>query len=110
MDIENLHQQWYVSSIFNNLGTNETFIGSRRGIGQWIAELDLVKHLEHSIWTSELEHDLQVFSISTYLNCFDHHYTGEDEDDFCYTEFPDKFLCYLEHKVSNPCSHTKFQF
>ena len=90
---------------------NKTCIGSRCGIDQWwFTSLDLVRHLERSVWTSELEHDLEVFSISTYLNWIDHHYTGEDKNDFWYTDFPDKFLHYLEHKVSNPCSQTKFEF
>jgi hypothetical protein len=36
--------------------------------------MDLVEHLENSIWTIELEHALEVFSLSTYLNWFDYDY------------------------------------
>jgi len=72
--------------------------------------LDLVRHLEHSIWTHELEHALEVFSLSTYLNWFDYSFKEDDQHYyFWYTDFPEKFLRYLGHKVSNPGSQTKFQ-
>jgi hypothetical protein len=93
---------------------NKTFIGPRRGIDQsWsFLWLDLVYHLEHSIWTFELERAIEVFSLSAYLNWFDYDFKTEDVDDFAklwYNDFPEKFLCYLESKVSNPYSKTKFQ-
>jgi len=72
--------------------------------------MDLVKHLEHSIWTIELEHALEVFSLSNYLNWFD--YEFEDLKNYWLSvriDFPEKFLHYLEHKVSEPCSQTEFQ-
>jgi hypothetical protein len=66
--------------------------------------------LEHSIWTLELEHALEAFSLSTYLNWIDYDFTGENKEDFWYAHFPEKFLHFLERKVSIPCRQTKFQF
>jgi len=70
--------------------------------------MNLVQHLEHSIWTLELEHALKVFSLSTYLNWFDYDYEFDDEAERLFCHFPEKFLHYLEQKVSNLCSQTKF--
>ena len=72
--------------------------------------MDLVKHLEGSIWTIELEHALEVFSLSTYLNWIDRDFKAEVEDErWGLDDIPERFLHYLECKVSNPCSHSKFQ-
>jgi len=68
--------------------------------------MKLVEHLERSIWTFELEHALEMFSLSTYLNWFDYNYPGFE----CwYARFPEEFLHYLECQVSKPCSQTVFQ-
>jgi len=93
------------------LGLNRTFIGPRRGIDQWwFSWMHLVEHLEHSIWTIELKHALEVFSLSNYLNWFDYEFNDLDKGWLLYqTDFPEKFLRYLEHKVSEPCSQTEFQ-
>jgi len=91
---------------------NKTFIGSRRGIDHWgFLHIDLIYHLEQSIWSSELEHALEVFSLSTYLDRLDYRDPFKDELQhlFCYDNFPEKFLQYLECKVSEPYSQTKFQ-
>ena len=61
--------------------------------------MDLVKHLTKSLWTPELGHALERFSIQTYLDWIDQHhikFEGIDE------EFPERFLNYLEGEVSNP--------
>jgi hypothetical protein len=91
---------------------SKTFIGPRRGIDQrWFLEMELLHHLEQSIWTFELEHALEVFSLSTYLNCVDYRDPSKAELDhlFHYDNFTETFLRYLEHKVSKSCSQTKFQ-
>ena len=74
-------------------------------------ELDLIHHLEQSTWNFELEHALEVFSLPTYLNRLDYRDPSNDELDhlFCYDNFPETFLRFLEYKVSKPCSQTKFQ-
>ena len=65
--------------------------------------MDLLSdHLEHSIWTPELEHALERFSLPTYLNWFDYNYTADDEHYWWVGHFPEKFLSYLEGKVSIP--------
>jgi hypothetical protein len=86
---------------------SETFIGPRCGIDQpWFLRIELIEHLEASIWTFELEHALEVFSLSTYLNWFDYDFK-EDVDHFhWYGHFPVEFLHYLECQVSKPCSQT----
>ena len=116
MDIASAHQEWYVSSIFSQFSLvwvvlNKTFVGPiERGIDQWWVGVGLVRYLEHSIWTIELEHDLEAFSLSTYLNWFDYDFKADVESHFWYENFPERFLHYLECKVSNnPCSQTKFQ-
>jgi hypothetical protein len=63
--------------------------------------MDLVDHLTKSLWILELEHALERFSIRTYLDWFDQHYLLDGRMD---DEFPERFLNYLEGKVSNPCS------
>ena len=93
---------------------NKTFIGPRRGIDQsWsFLWLDLAHHLRNSIWTFELERAIEVFSLSAYLNWFDYDFKTEVHGDFdklWYDDFPETFLRYLETKVSNPYSKTKFQ-
>ena len=62
--------------------------------------MDLVGHLTKSLWNPELEHALEKFSIRTYLDWSDQHFNGFSMDDY----FPERFLNYLEGKVSNPCS------
>ena len=64
--------------------------------------MDLVFHLtkSESLWTPELEHALERFSIRTYLDWFDQHFAKSEIMD---REFPEGFLNYLEDKVSNPC-------
>ena len=64
--------------------------------------MDLISHLEHSSWTLELEHALERFPLSTYLDRLDHNYIN-DQESFLDGEFPEKFLNYLDGKVSNPC-------
>jgi len=73
--------------------------------------MDLEKHLEHSIWTIELEHAIEVFSLPNYLNWFDYKLEDVKDDTWLLdrTDFPENFLRYLEHKVSEPCSQTEFQ-
>ena len=63
--------------------------------------MDLVLHLTKSLWTIELEHALERFSIRTYLDWFDQHHLIDKVMD---PEFPERFLNYLKDKVSNPCS------
>ena len=87
---------------------NKSFIGPidsaacRQAINEdWIQFMDLVSHLMQSLWTIELEHALERFSIRTYLDWFDqHHLIDGIMDD----QFPERFLNYLKDKVSNPCS------
>ena len=76
-----------------------------------IIDIDLVQHLEHTIWTFELEHDLSAFSIAAYLNWFDFIFEADSGGSGVdpYTNFPDRFLHYLEQKVSNPCSQLSNQ-
>ena len=62
--------------------------------------MDLVSHLKHSSWTLALEHDLERFPLSTYLDRLDRNYIN-DQDSFLDGEFPEKFLNYLEGQVSN---------
>ena len=62
--------------------------------------MDLVEHLTKLLWNPELEHALEKFSIRTYLDWSDQHPNDFLMDD----EFPERFLNYLEGKVSNPCS------
>jgi len=74
--------------------------------------MNLVYHLEHSIWTSELEHAIEAFSLSAYLNWLD--YTFKQESIYrtklvWYNAFPEEFLHYLECQVSNPYSQSKFE-
>jgi len=89
---------------------NNIFIGPRRGIDQpWFGLMDLVEHLDNSIWTFELEHTLEVFSLPTYLNWFDYDYIADIDLHRWHDDLPEKFLHYLECKVSKPCSQTKFQ-
>jgi len=72
---------------------------------------DLVSHLKHSSWTLELEQALERFSLSTYLNWFDHDFIEDegDNDIVWYSDFPEEFLNYLEGKVSIPCSQIQCQ-
>ena len=63
--------------------------------------MNLVSHLKKSLWTIELEHALERFSIRTYLDWFDQHHLIDGVMD---PEFPERFLNYLKDKVSNPCS------
>ena len=63
--------------------------------------LDLEFHLRESLWTLELEHALEKFSIRTYLNWIDQRYSMDD-DIFSVVFFPEMFLNYLKDKVSNP--------
>jgi len=91
---------------------NKTFIGPRHGIDEWwFSYMGLVQHLEHSTWTIELEHALEVFSLPTYLNWFDYDYKADSDyaREGWFDELPEDFLHYLECKVSEPCSQTKFQ-
>ena len=116
MDIASTHQQWYVTSIFIQLSlvhvvSNMIFIGPRRGIDQWWflrLSIDLVRHLEQSIWTFDLEHAVEAFSLATYLNWFDYDFEPNNDYVLDHLDFPEKFLHWLERKVSNPCSKTKF--
>jgi len=118
MDVANVHQQWYASSIFGPFNLiwvvlKETFIGPQPVISyRQFSDRDLVQHLEHSIWTLELEHALESFSLSTYLNWIDDHITCIAIYIFLltYEDSPEKLLHYLEREVRNPCSQTKFQF
>ena len=72
--------------------------------------MELIEHLENSIWNIELERALEVFSLSTYLNVIDCEVKTEiDRGPWDLNDFPEKFLHYLECKVSNPCSQTKFR-
>jgi len=89
---------------------NRTFIVPRRGIDQWwCSVMDLAEHLEHSSWTLQLEHALELFSLSNYLNWLDYEFKDVENDWLPYrTDFPEKFLHYFEHKVSEPCSQTEF--
>ena len=64
--------------------------------------MDLVEHLQKSLWNPDLEHALERFSIRTYLDWFDQHFNLKKW--FMDDEFPERFLNYLEGKVSNPCS------
>jgi hypothetical protein len=67
---------------------------------QWYTFIDLVSHLTQSLWTLELEHALERFSIRTYLDWLDQQILTDVEpimDD----EFPEGFLNYLQGKVSN---------
>ena len=68
---------------------------------RWFKCMDLVSHLTQSLWTIELEHALERFSIRSYLDWFDQHHLIDGEMD---SEFPERFLNYLKDKVSNPCS------
>jgi len=68
--------------------------------------MDPLPHLQDSLWTPELEHALERFSISTYLNWLDQHHIVDD-DSTLNDEFPERFLTYLKSKVRNPCSQTK---
>ena len=68
--------------------------------------MNLVSHLQDSSWTLELEHALERFSISTYLNWLDQHHIIDGW--YMEDEFPERFLTYLEGKVSNPCNQTKY--
>jgi len=78
--------------------------------------IDLVDLLENSIWTSELEHALEVFSLSTYLNWLDYNLKAnfkangiQGVEDRWNDHLPEKFLHYLAClKVSKPCIQTKF--
>ena len=83
---------------------NKKFIGPSacgRVINEsWDAFMDLVEHLTKSLWNPELEHALERFSIRTYLDWSDQHHIVFFMDD----EFPERFLNYLDGKVSNPCS------
>jgi len=89
---------------------NKIFIDPRHVIDQWWFEfMDLVHHLEHSSWTLELEHALEVFSLPTYLNWLDYKFKPDDEHEPCYNHSPWKFLHHLEQRVSNTYSHTKFR-
>jgi len=95
---------------------NNIFIGPRRGIDQdWVGSTNLVYHLEHSIWTSELEHAIEAFSLSAYLNWLDYNFKPESIHDTMivwyklYNAFPEEFLHYLESQVSNPHSQSKFE-
>jgi hypothetical protein len=99
------------SSVNVRVVLNNTFIGPTCVIDRyWFIEMDLVQHLEHSIWTFELECALGVFSISTYLNWFDYDFKPTSSDiKKPWFDFPEKFLHYLKCKVSSPCSQTKFQ-
>ena len=63
--------------------------------------MDLVRHLRRSLWTLELEHVLERFSIRIYLDWLDQHHLDYR---VVVDEFPERFLQYLEGKVSNPCS------
>jgi hypothetical protein len=54
--------------------------------------MDLVEHLENSIWTAELEHALEVFSLSTYLNWFDYDFKEDVEHLHWYDDFPEKIF------------------
>jgi hypothetical protein len=65
--------------------------------------MDLVLHLTKSLWTIELEHALERFSIRTYLDWFDQ-LPSHLNDKEMFDEFPERFLNYLKDKVSNPCS------
>ena len=62
--------------------------------------MDLVGHLTELLWNPELEHALEKFSIRTYLDWSDQYHIEFYMDD----EFPERFLNYLEGKVSNPFS------
>lgn len=113
MDIASTHQQWYVTSIFSQLSLIHIvliFIGPRRGIDQpWFLGLsiDLVQYLEQSIWTFDLEHAVEAFSLAAYLDWFD--YDFKHGIDYDLGHFPERFLHWLEHKVSSSCSKTKFR-
>ena len=64
--------------------------------------MDLVRLLRQSLWSPELEHALERFSIQTYLDWLDqHHLIDEVLLDDC---FPERFVNYLQNKVSNPSS------
>ena len=69
----------------------------------------LVEHLENSIWTLELEHALEVFSLSTYLNWLDYDFEYHNDDGFSRRIFPKEFLHYLKSQVSKPSTQTKLQ-
>jgi len=73
-----------------------------------LLSLKLVQYLEQSIWTPELEHTLEVFSLPSYLNWIDYDFEDEDNNWFLCSGLPEQFLHYLERKVSNICSQTKF--
>ena len=71
----------------------------------WFSPLALVEHLTESLWTAELEHALEMFSIQTYLDWIDQHHIkdlGNALDNAPAREFPERFLNYLEGKVSSP--------
>ena len=70
--------------------------------------MDLLHHLENSIWTLGLEHTLETFSLSTYLNWFDYDW-NPDYHGRWYDNLPESFLYYLVCKVSEHCIQTKFQ-
>ena len=63
--------------------------------------MDLIHHLTKSLWNPELEYALERFSIRIYLDWLDQHHLI---DLFMDDEFPERFLNYLEGKVSNSCS------
>ena len=67
----------------------------------WFIFMELVPHLKESLWILELEHTLERFSIRIYLDWLDHcaYIDGLTKD-----EFPERFLNYLEGKVSYLCS------
>jgi len=74
--------------------------------------MNLVYHLERSIWTSELEHAIEAFSLPAYLNWLDYNFKQEsiyDTVNVWYNAFPEEFLHHLECKVSNPYSQSKFE-
>ena len=75
-------------------------VACRQAINKdWFRLMNPVSHLTQSLWTIELEHALERFSIRTYLDWFDQHHLIDDVMD---DEFPERFLNYLKDKVSNP--------
>ena len=115
MGIASFQQQWYVPSIFSQFSLvwevlNNTFIGRRCDSDHWwLMWLEIVRHLEQSIWTFELEHALEVFSLATCLNWADYDFGRETYlVNNSWYEFPESLLHYLKCKVSRPCKSFSF--
>ena len=96
---------------------NKTFLGPSPCEDDIHDEFEWVRYISAKrifrgdlLWTPELEHAIERFLISKFLDCWDD--CHEDEKEWLWDpdeSFTDRFLNYLEGMVSNPWHKIKYQ-